>query len=246
MRFQIRGDVQRGAAPGSGSKAPAGAASSPARKSRQASKSARRQLGHRAGLAEEREGLLDRALPRAGHADELLADDVERRGDHLQRLEAARAGGPGRDHRAGDLRGRRGREEQPARGRAQAVARPPHPLHAPGHAAGQPDLDGQVGRADVDAQLQAGAGDDRLQPALLEQRSPPRGGGGRRAPSGAPRRRARTRSRRRFRRWRRPRPSAQVVLQVVGDLLGERPRVGEDDVVRLAFMTWRSRRISRR
>ena len=91
--FQIRGEVQRGAAPGSGSKAPAGAASSPARKARQASKSAAIQAGHRPGSSDQGEGLVGRPLAAAGHADQLLAEDVERA---RRSAGAARSGPPGR------------------------------------------------------------------------------------------------------------------------------------------------------
>ena len=78
-------------------------------------------------------------------------------------------GRAGRDHRAGNL-GRAGGQDQAPRGRAQPMARPPHALHAPGHAARQTDQHREVGRADVHAELQARAGHHGLQPALLEQR----------------------------------------------------------------------------
>ena len=148
------------AAPGSGSNAPAGAARSPASEARQASKSARVSSAIGPGLAKEVEDLVGVLFARAGHADELLADDVERSADHAQRLDAAGQGGLGRDDRTGELGGSR-REQEAARARAATMARPPDPLHAPRHAAGQPDLDRHVGRADIDTQLEARAGDDR-------------------------------------------------------------------------------------
>ena len=59
---------------------------------------------------------------RAGHADELLADHVERRRDGPQRLDPAGPSGPRRDRRARSAR----RASPPARARAT-----PHPADAP-------------------------------------------------------------------------------------------------------------------
>ena len=109
---------------------------------------------------------------------------------------------------------------------------------------GQADLDRQVGRADVDAQLQARAGDHGLQPALLEQRfhlAPAAGVERRvvRGDGGLGRVSGRLRAGdgcRRFgsclRSW--------VIFSVSGRVLAK------TTVVRLAFITWRSRRSSRR
>ena len=125
-RRQIRGDVQRGAAPGSGSKAPAGAARSPARNARQASKSARVSPAIGPALRISSNDRVDRLLPGAGHPDELLADDIQRRRDRPQRLDPAGPSGPRRDRRADQLGGRR-RQQQPARRRPPAMARPARP-----------------------------------------------------------------------------------------------------------------------
>ena len=92
-RLQSRGDVQRGAAPASGSIAPGGVASLPARKSRQASKSARRELGHRPRVSDQFERRVGALVAGAGHADQLLAEDVEWCSDHSERLDPP---GPGR------------------------------------------------------------------------------------------------------------------------------------------------------
>ena len=142
-RFQIRGAVHFGAAPGSGSKAP------PARRGRRRGSRGRRRnrsrdrLGHRPGLADQGERLVGRPLAAAGHADQLLAEDVERALDRSAAARPARRSRPpGRDDRAGQLGGRGG-EQEPARRRTRPVPGPADPLQAPRRAAGQADLDGR-------------------------------------------------------------------------------------------------------
>ena len=117
LRCQIRGDVQRGAAPGSGSKAPAGAARSPARNARQASKSAResaRPSARPCGPA--------RRPPSTDHspaqAMPMNCWQTTSSGAAIdpQRLDPAGAGGPGRDQRR--------RPARRASPRAAARARP--------------------------------------------------------------------------------------------------------------------------
>ena len=135
-----------------------------------------RQPGHRAGLADHVERRVDRLLPRAGHADELLADDVQRRRDAPNRLDPAGPGGPRRDQRRRPARRASPPASSPRDAGTPAMARPAHALQTPRHAARQADLDRHVGRADVHAQLQAGAGHHgadlaRLQPRL--DRPPP-------------------------------------------------------------------------
>ena len=73
---------------------PAGAARSPARKSRQASKSARVRSAIGAALRIRAKASSARPLAAAGHADQLLAEDVERRVDRPQRLDPALRGPP--------------------------------------------------------------------------------------------------------------------------------------------------------
>src|SRR5262249_40416052 len=82
-----------------------------------------RQLGHRAGLVDQREGRADRLFPRARHADELLANDVQRRGGGPQRLDPARPPRP-----------RRPRAPPAARGAAPAATPPGGPPPAGGPA----------------------------------------------------------------------------------------------------------------
>ncbi len=212
-RFQIRGEVHRGAAPGSGSNAPGGAARSPARKARQASKS-RRARSAMLALRRTRANAasVDHSPPQAMPIS-CWQRTSSGPGIGSERLDPPGPGALGGDDPAGQLGGGGGEEHPPGLD-PDGVARPADPLEAARHAAGQADQDGQVGLADVDAQLQAGAGDDRLQLARLERRLD------RAAPLGVERRVVCGDG---------LAAVAQVEPEVVGDLLGERPGVGEDD-----------------
>ena len=168
-RFQTRGDVQRGARPGLGLEG--------ARRCRELAGQRReagleigpRELRHRAGPADQFKNRVNRLFPRAGHSDDLLADDIQRRGDRAQRLDPAGPSGPRRDQGTDQLAGRRGQQEPP-RCDTSPMARSPDSLEATGYSARQPDLDRHVGGADVHAELQAGARHDGTNRARLQPR----------------------------------------------------------------------------
>ena len=148
---------------------PAGAARSPARNARQASKSARVRSAIGPALRMSSKASSTYCSPAQAMPTSCWQTTSSGARIMRQRLDPAGPGGARRDDRAGQLGGRR-REQEPARARAAAMPRPTDPLHAPRHAARQPDLDRQVGRADVDAQLEARAGDDRPQLARPQRR----------------------------------------------------------------------------
>ena len=182
-RLHSRGEVQRGAAPASGSSAPGAPSSLPARKSRQASKSARDELGHRAGVADQLESHAFALVAGARHADQLLAKHVKRCSHHTERLDPAGPGSSGRDRRTSQLSGSC-REQDPARHSTAAMARTAHALQAARHAAGGADLDHQIRRADIDAELETRAGDDRSHLSCRAGTIRLRAGAGHPGPSG--------------------------------------------------------------
>ena len=79
----------RGAAPGSGSKAPGGRGEVAGQEGEAGVEVVAGQVGHRAGASDQGEGVVDRPLAAAGHADQLLAEHVERCPDRSQRLDPA-------------------------------------------------------------------------------------------------------------------------------------------------------------
>lgn len=107
--------------------------------------------GERRRPADDLLDVVDGPVVERGHGDDLLGEDVDRVGGHVQRLDRPGAHAldddGGLDEVAAELR-----EEHPARDRSDLVAGTPDALQPAGHRRRRLDLDDEVDGAHVDAE----------------------------------------------------------------------------------------------
>ena len=125
------------------------------------------EISIRRGPAHQSEGVGRGPATGHRHADELLAEHVERGVDHGRRFDSAIAAAAGGDD-AFDEFVRRSGQEQAAAWLVGPMPRSADALEQSGDAAGGMQEDDAIDAADVDAELKAAARDDDPKPAMLE------------------------------------------------------------------------------